>query len=717
MKDGCLNEQLIFDCLEKYKIMFSNSVQLFPKFNFLLKMANSFDKIKLILRCSKDLVDFIHFLNEGKEFIIKYIDKENNLRLDDFFDLKKVFDQKFDEDFYLLLDSIKQFEIKNNKYFFHFHPKIFDYLFQYGNTDSMIFAWIIAEKTSLLFKFCLDYTLKLEKGKYINSLNNFEIIEIIDILSTTKKFQVEIILFFKIIKFEELNEKIKPLFSKIIKNSFDIVLGDQDNFKKLIKVTKEKANISERLENFEYVFICIDKFIEIEKKLKDFNIKDDMIDLINNVSNKYLVVLNTIKIENIEKEKEFCETTSKLIYFNYKYNTKKEFSLNEIIQIELLNDIYTNFLNTYEISDLYFDELISDLIKKGKFGKIYNILIEEKYFTQFEKLLNKFIIKYEELFIKNHFNFLLIVDLYKKKFFELFKSSSYTKKIIKKLQTIINEINNINNISLKQLEFLLNEKQIIDFFSMIDKDGILKNNFAENLEKNISELKSMIEIKSSDEFLLLNDYQKIKFSDQNLIIDSIKKFIEEIEQRNISGIDSLKKTFDKIKYVLNLVKELQNKMSSNYFFKLIQEKNIDISLFEKILKIFDVTKNDEINSDLIPLFDEFLIADSEEKEKIIIDLNDCNNLLNIIYLNSDFESTNKLQKYEYNKVNENEMIKINKKITLIIIKYKIKEIYNNYISFQGKLNYKKKGRKKKNKKSKKIITLFSYLNHFYHLWE
>ena len=498
----------------------------------------------------------------------------------------------------------------------------------------------------------------------------------------------------------------------MIKNNFDIILENQYCFKKLINETKKKANILTRLDTFEYVFICIDKFIEKEKKLKDFKIKNDMIDLINNVSNKYLVLLNGIQIDNNINEKELYEVTSKLIYLNYEYNTGKEFSLSEINQIGLLNDIYSHFLNKYEISDLYFDNLISDLIKKGKFDKIYNVLIEEKYFAKFEKLLNKFIIKYEELFIKNHFNFLLIVDLYKKKFFDLFKSSSYAKKSVEQLQIIINKINNMNNIPLKQLEFLLNEKQIIDFFSMIDKDGFLKNNFVENLEKNISELKSMIEIKYSDEFLLLNDYQKIKFSDQNKIIESITKFIEEIEQGNISGIDSLKKKFYKIKYELNLIKELQNKISSNYFFKSIQEKKMDISFFEKVIKIFDATKNDEINSDLIPLFDEFLFLDSEVKEKIINDLNDCNNLLNIIYLNSDFESEKEFDKYVYNKINDNEMIKINKKIALIIIKYKIKDIYNNYISFQGKLNLKKKGRKKKNKKSKNTINIMQMFDTF-----
>ena len=146
LKDGCLNELLIFDCLQKYKFMFFNSVQLFPKFTFLLKMAHSLDKIELILRCSKDFVDFFYFLNEGKEFIIKYIDKDFNFRLDVFFDLKQASTQKFDEDFYLLLDSIKQFEIKCNKRFFNF--KDIDYLIyislKFRNAGLMIFAWTYA---------------------------------------------------------------------------------------------------------------------------------------------------------------------------------------------------------------------------------------------------------------------------------------------------------------------------------------------------------------------------------------------------------------------------------------------------------------------------------------------------------------------------------------------------------------------------------------------
>ena len=63
LKDGDINEQSIIESIEKYQKIFSNSVKLFPKYTFLIKFANSFNKIESILRCSKDLADFIYFLN------------------------------------------------------------------------------------------------------------------------------------------------------------------------------------------------------------------------------------------------------------------------------------------------------------------------------------------------------------------------------------------------------------------------------------------------------------------------------------------------------------------------------------------------------------------------------------------------------------------------------------------------------------------------------
>ena len=110
LKEGYLNEELIFYCLKKYEKLFSNSVQVFPKFAPLLTLANSFDKIKSILKCSKDLRDFIYFINEEKELILKYIDEKNCLRIEDFFDLKWAFTQQFDEDYYLVLNNIREFK-------------------------------------------------------------------------------------------------------------------------------------------------------------------------------------------------------------------------------------------------------------------------------------------------------------------------------------------------------------------------------------------------------------------------------------------------------------------------------------------------------------------------------------------------------------------------------------------------------------------------------
>ena len=130
LKDGYLNEQSIFDCLKKYIKIFSNSVQLFPKFTPLLKLANSFDKIESILKCSKDLIDFIYFINEEKELILKYIDEKYCLRIENFFDLKWAFEQQFDEDYYLALNNIREFEIKFKKNFFKL-DMIYNFFFCY----------------------------------------------------------------------------------------------------------------------------------------------------------------------------------------------------------------------------------------------------------------------------------------------------------------------------------------------------------------------------------------------------------------------------------------------------------------------------------------------------------------------------------------------------------------------------------------------------------
>ena len=411
LKDGYLNEQSIFDCLKKYIKIFSNSVQLFPKFTPLLKLANSFDKIESILKCSKDLIDFIYFINEEKELILKYIDEKYCLRIENFFDLEWAFKQQFDEDYYLALNNIREFEIKFKKNFFNLDLDMFYKIFlKDGNLKPIIFNWIFEEK-ELRLKFPIKkilYFISSRMNIEMIYINNFETIQIIDILSNfteeidEKYFGFTFIILLKNIKFEKLKEKIKPFFSKILSNIIDKILKNSkvsENFiNEIISVIKGKVDTAKKINDFVYIFICVDKFI----KEKDLNILKNLIDLIVIISNKYLTLLNEIKNEEIENENDFAEITSKLIYLNYKYGIKNEPLFSDKIGIKLLNTIYIIFLDKYAISDLFFEKLIIGLITKGKFGIIYNKLIEMKYFSRFEKLLKSSIIEFDELFEENN---------------------------------------------------------------------------------------------------------------------------------------------------------------------------------------------------------------------------------------------------------------------------------------------------------------------------
>ena len=272
LEDEYLNEQSIFDCLKKYEKIFSNSVQLFPKFTPLLEMANSFDKIKSILKCSKDLTDFVYFINEKKELILKYIDEKKCLRIEDFFDLKFAFEQQFDEDYYLALNNIEEFEIKFKKRFFNLDMIYQLFFFNNRNIKPIIFNWIIGEKEFLLKFPIKDFLYLIEKGKKkMIYINNFETIQIIDMLSNfteeidEKYFGFTFIVLFNNIKFEELNEKIKPIFSKILSNIIDKILKSSRVSEKfineIINVIKEKVDTVKKINDFLYIFICIDKFI------------------------------------------------------------------------------------------------------------------------------------------------------------------------------------------------------------------------------------------------------------------------------------------------------------------------------------------------------------------------------------------------------------------------------------------------------------------------
>ena len=115
--DSNLNKFIIL-YLDRYRNIFLHSLQLFPNYSYLINIAKSLDEIKIILKCSNSLTDFIYILNDKKEFISKFIgenQKENQLILNQFFDLEIAFQQEFDDKFYLVLNNIREFETKIKK--------------------------------------------------------------------------------------------------------------------------------------------------------------------------------------------------------------------------------------------------------------------------------------------------------------------------------------------------------------------------------------------------------------------------------------------------------------------------------------------------------------------------------------------------------------------------------------------------------------------------
>ena len=74
-------------------------------------------------------------------------------------------------------------------------------------------------------------------------------------------------------------------------------------------------------------------------------------------------------IKKNDKLNNFVQITSKLIFLCCKYNNKENFvnTLAELIETELLNDIFISTLDKYELSDDNFNDLITILFKNRKF--------------------------------------------------------------------------------------------------------------------------------------------------------------------------------------------------------------------------------------------------------------------------------------------------------------------------------------------------------------
>ena len=240
-----------------------------------------------------------------------------------------------------------------------------------------------------------------------NFFTNFELIEILDILFDNMPSNYNIIkniliknnefleiiyILIKCIKFEKINKELKPLFSKI---NWENIFEEKNCY---LLILISMINSIEFIQHFEFIFIILDKLIIKEKnnnnkKDEDINGKNIINTIITTLLKKYLLILDNI-IKNDRKE-ELILITSKLIYFNYKYQIKNEFiiTITEKIESDLLNDILISTFDNFEIDEQDFNNIISTLIEKGKFEKIYyNLLMNNKFFNQYKNFEHKYCI-------------------------------------------------------------------------------------------------------------------------------------------------------------------------------------------------------------------------------------------------------------------------------------------------------------------------------------
>ena len=236
-------DSLIINSLGKYKLLFSNSIQLYPNFSFLLDLSNSLHEIKIILKCSNSLSDFIKVLNGNKEIISQYIkNKEDSIIISNIFDLKKEFNEKLDENFYFLLNEIKEYELENKKILFYLigEKKIDLEALISHNLKVLIFLYVREEIFWGKTKYMKVEELLLHIPLHLKNLNNFEKIVMIAILSNIQKDCVieKKVLWNKIlfeyiesINFE--NELEKSVFKKI---KWDIFLKMEDTANMLLKL-------------------------------------------------------------------------------------------------------------------------------------------------------------------------------------------------------------------------------------------------------------------------------------------------------------------------------------------------------------------------------------------------------------------------------------------------------------------------------------------------
>ena len=363
------SKQIMLECMKKYKFLFSNTIQLYPEYSFLMSLSESLNELKIILKCSKNLSDLIYIINQNKIDISRLLKKDNkSIIIEEIFNLEMAFNESVDDNFYFLLNEIKEYEKKTNlKLFYTIKNHKTDLLalikekYQDKIFINILIFLNIREELTMENRIAMigssSFIHRIQVPILAKNLNNVEIIEIIDIISNLpndwikKEPEVSIFLMgtIKFIKLE--NEKEKSFFSKI---KWDIFFDDMKIYLEVINTLVSKLK---NIDNFDFVFIIIDKLIEKENNIpkdkreikENDNYKkyhDEIIFSIKLLIEKYILLLKESKNEKNYRANKFIQITSKLIYLQFVYSISKNFLLSiiETIESELLNDIFISIL-------------------------------------------------------------------------------------------------------------------------------------------------------------------------------------------------------------------------------------------------------------------------------------------------------------------------------------------------------------------------------------
>lgn len=423
------------------------------------------------------------------------------------------------------------------------------------------------------------------------------------------------------LNFENINKKIIDSNNKLKARIDELEQSNQDNTKK-ISMTKNiilslqnKNKENEKIKN-EF----INSYTELKKKNSnsnsDLTILQDMLKNFEKEVEKYKISKNNLEV----LEKHFEKIKEKIIIFFNKSNN-------------LIQDSYSIIQNYHN------KKLINDwLFKKGEKNYLEYLKTSKEYEEKTKNLdlnlennteLNNFIQTFYNSLLEN----ILLIDSFNSEFLKYMFAEE--KKTNDKINEIIKENEfDLSAIRIKENEVITLKREIeenlkkINVFKQteINNNQQLNKEKSDNLEKiyHINLLYSTIVNSSIENF---ENIYNVLINMDNPDIKHLKEFKSLVEKTINELVKNEKMEVDKNGQKIKIYKDLDkvfeihgafifesNKLTTNYFLKIIEENKNSINLLKKIEK-----EKDDLNKEMSILESEIRSKDSiiEKNSKIL----------------------------------------------------------------------------------------------------